>query len=33
VVAADDGDQFIAFDNIAQANYEPDFAGQPMGRQ
>jgi ribosome maturation factor RimP len=33
VIAADDGDQFIAFDNISQANYEPDLPGAPMGRQ
>jgi ribosome maturation factor RimP len=32
VIAAGDGDLFIRFDNIAQANYEHDFAGQPMGR-
>lgn len=33
VIAADDGDQFISFDNISQANYEHDFVAEPMGRQ
>jgi ribosome maturation factor RimP len=32
VVGAATGDMFIAFDNIAQANYEHDFAAGPMGR-
>ena len=32
VIAAGDGDLFIAFDDIAQANYEHDFAAEPMGR-
>jgi ribosome maturation factor RimP len=33
VVAAADGDQFIRFDNIAQANYEHDFLAEPVRRQ
>lgn len=33
VVAAADGDQFIRFDNIAQANYEHDFVAEPARRQ
>jgi ribosome maturation factor RimP len=33
VIAGGDGDRFISFDNIAQANYEHDFAAEPMGRQ
>jgi len=33
VITAGDGDLFISFDNIAQANYEHDFAAEPMGRQ
>jgi ribosome maturation factor RimP len=33
VISAADGDLFISFDNIAQANYEHDFAAEPMGRQ
>jgi ribosome maturation factor RimP len=33
VIAAEDGEQFIPFDNIAQANYEHDFVAAPMGRQ
>jgi ribosome maturation factor RimP len=33
VITAGDGDLFISFDNIAQANYEHDFAAKPMGRQ
>lgn len=33
VIAAGDGELFIRFDNIAQANYEPDFATAPPGRQ
>lgn len=32
VLGAATGDLFIAFDNIAQANYEHDFAAKPMGR-
>ena len=32
VIGAASGDRFIPFDNIAQANYEHDFAAQPMGR-
>lgn len=30
VIAAGDGDLFIRFDNIAQANYEHDFAAEPL---
>lgn len=30
VVATDQGDTFIAFDNIAQANYEHDFTAEPL---
>jgi ribosome maturation factor RimP len=33
VVATAEGDVAISFDNIAQANYEHDFAAEPMGRQ
>jgi ribosome maturation factor RimP len=33
VIATGEGDLLIPFDNIAQANYEHDFAAQPMGRQ
>ena len=33
VIATGDGELFIAFENIAQANYEHDFAAAPMGRQ
>lgn len=32
MISANEGDVFIAFDNIAQANYEHDFAAEPMGR-
>lgn len=32
VVATAEGDVSISFDNIAQANYEHDFAVEPMGR-
>jgi ribosome maturation factor RimP len=32
LLSAVEGDVFIAFENIAQANYEHDFAAQPMGR-
>lgn len=32
VIGAATGDLFIPFDNIAQANYEHDFAAEPMGR-
>jgi ribosome maturation factor RimP len=32
VIGAAAGDLFIPFDNIAQANYEHDFAAEPMGR-
>jgi ribosome maturation factor RimP len=32
VVAAEEADVFIAFDDIAQANYEHDFAAAPTGR-
>jgi len=33
VIAAGEGDLFIPFSNIAQANYEHDFAAAPLGRQ
>ena len=33
VIAGADGDRFIPFENIAQANYEHDFVAAPMGRQ
>lgn len=33
VIAAAEGDQFIPFDNVAQANYEHEFAPTPTGRQ
>jgi ribosome maturation factor RimP len=32
VIGAAAGDLFIPFDNIAQANYEHDFAAEPKGR-
>ena len=32
MISANEGDVFIAFENIAQANYEHDFAAEPMGR-
>jgi ribosome maturation factor RimP len=32
IIDALEGEQFIAFDNIAQANYEHDFAAEPAGR-
>jgi ribosome maturation factor RimP len=30
VVATDQGDLFVAFENIAQANYEHDFTAEPL---
>jgi len=33
VIGADPADVFIAFDDIAQANYEPEVAAAPTGRQ
>jgi ribosome maturation factor RimP len=32
-IAAEDGERFIPFANIAQANYEHEFAAKPTGRQ
>ena len=32
MLGAATGDLIIPFDNIAQANYEHDFAAEPMGR-
>ena len=33
VVEIDEGEQFIPFDDIAQANYEHEFAGGVVGRK